>query len=69
MADILKSLPVEVVEQERLKGATMSVYLRWMLIFVLTIALAIEILSGIKVKPFNSIILILLYFVFNVGLW
>ena len=69
MADILKSLPVEVVEQERLKGATMSVYLRWMLIFVLTIALAIEILSGIKVKPFNSILLILLYFVFNVGLW
>ncbi len=69
MADILKSLPVEVVEQERLKGATMSVYLRWMLIFVLTIALAIELLSGIKVKPLNSIILILLYFGFNVGLW
>ncbi|NDP20952.1 MAG: hypothetical protein GZ091_07725 [Paludibacter sp.] len=69
MADILKSLPVEVVEQERIKGAVLSVYFRWVLIFVLTITLSIQLISGYKVESVHSFVLISIYFLLNVGLW
>ena len=69
MADILKSLPEEVVKQERLKGAEMSVYFRWTLIITLLITLSIQLFSGYQVESVHSISLISIYFMVNAGLW
>ena len=69
MADILKSLPLELVEQERIKGAALGVNFRWALILILSITLTIQLISGYKAESVHSVILIVAYFLINVGMW
>lgn len=69
MTDILKSLPFEVIKQERLKGAVLSVYFRVTLIFIFLINLSIQLLSGYKAESVHSILLVFIYFVANLGFW
>lgn len=66
---ILKSLPNEVVAHERIKGAMMNIYFRWILIGVVLITLSVQILSGYRSQSTHSIILIIIYFILNIGLW
>jgi sensor histidine kinase YesM len=66
MADILKLLPAEVVTQERLKGAMLSIYFRWLLIAVIAITLSVQMLSGYKTESTHSIILTFSYLILNV---
>lgn len=69
MADILRSLPKEVIDQERIKGAVMNVYFRWILILLLLVTLSIQLFSGYKTESFHSLILVFIYLLFNIGLW
>ena len=66
MADILKLLPAEVVTQERLKGAMLSINFRWLLIAVIAITLSVQMLSGYKTESTHSIILTFSYLILNV---
>ena len=66
MANIFKSLPAEVIRDERLKGALMSIYFRWLLIAVIIITLSIQMLTGYKSESIYSIILTTIYFAINV---
>ncbi len=69
MADIFKSLPPEVIQQERLKGALMSIYFRWLMIAVVVITLSIQLLSGFKAESVYSFTLVIVYFFLNIVLW
>ena len=69
MADILISLPVEVIENERIKGAALSVYFRWVLISILILTLSIQLYAGYKIESLHSFVLISIYMLSNVGLW
>jgi len=69
MANIFKSLPPEVVQEERLKGAMMSIYFRWLLIAVVVITLSIQLLSGYKTESFYSFSLVIVYLFLNIALW
>ena len=69
MADILKLLPAEVVTQERLKGAMMSIYFRWLLITFILVTLSVQFLSGYKSESMHSIVLTICYFLLNIVLW
>ncbi len=69
MANIFKILPPEIVAQERIKGAMMSIYFRWLLIAVVVITLSVQLLSGYKTESIHSVVLISIYFVLNIGLW
>ena len=69
MADILKLLPAEVVTQERLKGAMMSIYFRWLLIAFIVVTLSVQFLSGYKSESMHSIVLTFCYFLLNIVLW
>ena len=68
MPDILKLLPAEVVTQERLKGAMLSIYFRWLLIAVVAITLSVQMLSGYKSESLHSIVLTFSYLILNVVL-
>jgi len=68
MADILKLLPTEVVVKERLKGAMMSIYFRWLLIAVVTITLSVQMLSGYKAESVHSMVLTFSYLLLNIVL-
>jgi sensor histidine kinase YesM len=69
MADIFNSLPKEVVAQERIKGAVMSVYFRWLLIAIIGITLSIQLISGYNTQSTHSIIIAVAYLLLNIGLW
>lgn len=69
MANIFKSLPAEVIREERIKGALMSIYFRWLLIAVVVITLSIQMLTGYKSESIYSIILTSIYLFLNIGLW
>ena len=68
MAETLKNLPVEVIEKERLKGAQMSVYFRWVFIVLLLLTVSIQAVSGYKTESLHALILIGIYLLCNVGL-
>ncbi len=69
MANIFKTLPPEIIQQERLKGAFLTVYFRWILIAVIVFTLTLQLLSGYSSQSIHSIVLTLLYLSMNVGLW
>jgi len=66
MPDILKLLPAEVVTQERLKGAMLSIYFRWLLIAVVAITLSVQMFSGYKSESSHSIALTFSYLILNI---
>lgn len=66
---MFKLLPPELVAQERLKGAMMSIYFRWLLIAVIVITLSVQFLSGYKTESIHSVVLVSIYLVLNIGLW
>ena len=68
MAQTLKKLPAEVIEQERLKGAQMSVYFRWAFIVLLLLTTSMQIISGYKTESLHAFILIGIYLISNIGL-
>jgi sensor histidine kinase YesM len=69
MANIFKSLPAEVIRAERIKGAFLAVYFRWLLVAVIILTLTIQLLSGYKSESLHSIALAILYLSMNIGLW
>lgn len=69
MANIFKSLPAEIVKQERIKGAFLTVYFRWLLVAVIVFTLTVQLLSGYKSESIHSIALAMMYIAVNTGLW
>lgn len=69
MANIFKMLPAEVIEQERIKGAFLTVYFRWLLVAVILFTLSVQLLSGYKSQSLHSILLAFMYLSMNIGLW
>ncbi len=69
MDKYLKSLPYKEIAEERMKGALLNVYFRWVLIGVVIITLSIQLLSGFKSQSAHSIILVVLYLIMNTFLW
>ena len=69
MNDLLKTLPIESVEKERIKGAQISVYFRWIFVAMITFTASVQFLSGYQAESLHSIRLIAVYFLANLGLW
>jgi len=69
MIDLLKSLPIESIEEERIKGARMSVYFRWIFILMLSVTVTVQLFSGYRDESLHSIRLIFIYLLANIGLW
>ncbi len=69
MANIFKSLPTELIREERIKGALMSIYFRWLLIAVVIITLSIQMLTGYSSESIYSIVLTAIYLLLNIVLW
>lgn len=68
MSRMFKFAPDEVVLEERLKGALMSIYFRWLLIIVVSITLTIQLFSGYQTQSMHSVYLVLVYMLLNIGL-
>ena len=69
MAILTKTtLPIEVIKAERLKGAQMSVYFRWVFIILLLLTISIQLISGYKAESTHALVLIGIYFCCNIGL-
>jgi len=69
MADLLKTLPPEEIDKERIKGAQISVNFRWIFILLLLCTTSLQLFSGYKTESFHSLTLISIYFLSNTGLW
>ncbi|MFZ5428962.1 MAG: sensor histidine kinase [Bacteroidota bacterium] len=69
MKDFLGTLPSESIEAERIKGARISVYFRWIFIAMLVFTVTVQLISGYKGESVHSIKLITIYFLANIGLW
>ena len=69
MKNILQLLPPDVVAPERMKGARMSIYFRWILIAVVFVTLSIQLLSGYSEQSLHSIVLSAGYFAMNLVMW
>lgn len=65
----LKSFPAETIKEERLKGARISIYFRWVFIAMLTFTVTAQLMSGYKEESVHSIKLIAIYLLANIGLW
>lgn len=69
MVDILKTFSAQSIEEERLNGARISVYFRWIFIFVLFASISVQLLHGFTDESIHSLGLIALYFIANTLLW
>lgn len=63
------SLNPELIREERLKGARISVYFRWVFIFLVSILLIVQLSLGHRKESVHAFILIFVYFLSNIGLW
>jgi sensor histidine kinase YesM len=61
-------LPAEVIQAERLKGARMSVYFRWIFIILLLLTTSLQLFSGFKSESIHALVLIGIYLICNIGL-
>jgi PAS domain S-box-containing protein len=64
-----KKISAELIEEERLKGARLSVNFRWVFIFLVTILLLIQFSFGYRDIFRHSLILIAIYTISNLIFW
>ena len=69
MQSNFKTFTGESIDQERLKGARMSVYFRWLFIAMLVFTVTMQLISGYRAESIHSFRLILIYLIANFGLW
>lgn len=59
----------KLIRDEQLKGARISIYFRWIFIFLVAILLIIQLSLGYHKESIHAFILILIYFLSNTVLW
>ncbi len=63
------NLDPELIRDEQLKGARISVYFRWTFIFLIAILLIVQLSLGYRKESGHAFILIMVYFLSNIVLW
>ena len=59
----------ELIREEQLKGARISVYFRWTFIFLVAVLLIVQLSLGYRKESVHAFILIMVYFLSNIVLW
>lgn len=63
------NLDTELISEEKLKGARISVYFRWAFILLVTSLLIVQLALGYRMESAHAFILIIVYFLSNTVLW
>lgn len=65
----LLHIDAKTLEEERLKGARLSVYFRWAFITLVTVLWFVQLSLGYKSESLHSLSLIIIYLISNIILW